>query len=350
MWIYWAIFLWPALFAVLEPRLSPSLSKLAMLLFAIALTLIIGLRFEVGVDWPTYLELLAYAEGANWYDTGQSKDLAYGVLNWVAVANDSGIWLVNLVCAIVFVSGFFGFCRKLPNPWLALAVGIPYIVIVMGMSYTRQSAAFGFELLALVALQDARIRRFVILIIMASMFHKSALILLPIGALIRARNRFWVAFWIGAALVLSFIAFVAESYEGLMQGYVEAEMASGGAVIRVAMNAVAAAIFLAMRKSLGLQPLQLKIWTWISIIALLFIPAFVLSPSSTAVDRLALYFMPIQLLVFSHLPSAVRQWNLRRVAILFLVIGYALTMFVWFKYSQYNYAWLPYKFYPLEVL
>lgn len=350
MWIYWAILLWPAIFAAFEPRLSASLSKLAILMFAIFLTLIIGLRFEVGVDWPNYLYHLEFAKDSSWYDAAQSKDIAYGLLNWLAVTSDSGIWLVNLVCAIVFVSGFFVFCRKLPNPWLALTVGIPYMAIVMGMNYTRQSAAFGFELLALVALQDGRIRRFVILIIMASMFHKSALILLPIGALIRTRKRFWVAFWIGIASLLAFMAFVAESYDELVSIYIGEEMASGGAVVRVAMNAGAAVVFLTMRRLLELQPLQKKIWTWISIIALLFIPAFILSPSSTAVDRLALYFMPIQLMAFAYLPFAVRQWGLRRVATLLLVVGYALIMFVWFNYSPYSLSWLPYKFYPLEVL
>lgn len=348
MWIYWALFLWPALFAVVEPRFSASFSKLVILLFAIFLTLIIGLRFEVGVDWDNYLYHLEYAESAGWSDASQSKDIAYGLLNLVAVSNDYGIWLVNLVCAMVFVVGFVVFCRKLPNPWLGLAVGIPYMAVVMGMNYTRQSAALGFVLLALVAIQDGRIRRFVILIIVASMFHKSAVILLPIAALIRARNRFWIFIWVSVAFMLSFIAFVAESLDGVVNSYLEEELTSGGALIRVAMNAGAALVFLAMRRLLELPPLHLKIWTLISIIALLFIPAFVLSPSSTAVDRLALYFMPIQLLVFAHLPSAVRQWSLRRVATLFLVFGYAFIMFFWFMYSPFSFAWLPYKFYPLE--
>jgi hypothetical protein len=300
------------------------------------------------VDWDNYLHHLDFAENAGWFDAGQSKDIGYGLLNLVAVSNDYGIWLVNLICAIVFVTGFIVFCRKLPNPWLGLAVGIPYMAVVMGMNYTRQSAALGFVLLALVAIQDGRIRRFVILIIAASMFHKSAVIMLPIAALIRARNRFWIFIWVSVAFMLSFIAFVAESLDGVVNSYVVEELTSGGALIRVAMNAGAALVFLAMRRLLELPPLHLKLWTWISIIALLFIPAFVLSPSSTAVDRLALYFMPIQLLAFAYLPSAMRQWGLRRVATLFLVFGYAVIMFVWFKYSPFSYAWLPYKFYPLE--
>ena len=110
MWIYWVLFLWPALFAVVEPRLSASLSKLAILLFAIFLTLIIGLRFEVGMDWSNYLDHLAYAEGTSWYDAAQSKDIAYGLLNWVAAQTGNGIWLVNLVAATAFVGGLTASC------------------------------------------------------------------------------------------------------------------------------------------------------------------------------------------------------------------------------------------------
>jgi hypothetical protein len=77
----------------------------------------------------------------------------------------------------------------------------------------------------------------------------------------------------------------------------------------------------------------------------------ILSPSSTAVDRVALYWIPLQLFVWSRVPQAMgkksdtqRQW-------LFLVLGYACAVhFVWLFFADHRKSWLPYKFYPWEWL
>ena len=46
------------------------------------------------------------------------------------------------------------------------------------MGYTRQSVAIAFELLGLLALESGMTIRFIIFIILGSLFHKSALVLL----------------------------------------------------------------------------------------------------------------------------------------------------------------------------
>jgi hypothetical protein len=56
----------------------------------------------------------------HWHEAAQIRYIKYGCLNWVGVKNYYGFWLVNLICAVMFVVEFVVFCRKLPNPWLAL--------------------------------------------------------------------------------------------------------------------------------------------------------------------------------------------------------------------------------------
>jgi len=105
-------------------------------------------------------------------------------------------------------------------------------------------------------------------------------------------------------------------------------------------------LFLEMRRRFNRQISQRQFWTWFSLITLLFIPAIIFVPSSTAVDRVALYFMPIQLLVFSYLPTFVRPWRLTSALV---IIAFGAVMLVWFSYSPYVGSWLPYHFYPFEV-
>ena len=74
------------------------------------------------------------------------------LLNWFAGQNELGIWFVNTICGGIFSYGLIAFARSQPRPWLALAVAVPYLIIVVAMGYTRQAAAIGFVMLGLSAL------------------------------------------------------------------------------------------------------------------------------------------------------------------------------------------------------
>lgn len=350
MWIYWTLFWWPALSALrgFQMRASDSVRKLSMSALALALTLIIGLRFQVGVDWDQYLNYVDVANSLEFVEVVLGGDPAYGLLNWVAARTGYGIWLVNLVSAIVFVSGLFVFCRTLPNPWLALTVAMPFMALVMAMNYTRQGAAFGLELWALAALRNGSTLRFLAFIALAATFHKTAAILMPLALLSRSISRFWTVVLICASVALGYIVFLSELIMSLYGYYITEEWNSAGAAIRVYMNSVAAVVFLLIRDRTRMDPADKLFWTRFSLVTLIFIPALALSPSSTIVDRVALYFMPIQLVAFSYLPNIAARWGLRLPATLFVVAGYWLVMFVWFNYGVHASWWLPYRFYPLE--
>jgi hypothetical protein len=76
-----------------------------------------------------------------------------------------------------------------------------------------------------------------------------------------------------------------------------------------------------------------------------------ISPSSTAVDRIALYWIPLQLFVLSRLPYALGKLNENIIIWILIVILYSASVhFVWLFYADTAYAWLPYKFFPLVWL
>lgn len=167
------------------------------LLVGLVLAVLMGLRHEVGGDWFNYLPqfqdtaVLSFGEALSLGDPG------YSALNWLVAQLGGTIYGVNLACAAVLMWGTVVFCRRQPNPWLALLAAVPYLLIVVGMGYTRQSVALGFALLGLVALGDGRVRAFVLWVVLGALFHKSAVLLLPIAALAASRNR-----WLTGVLVL----------------------------------------------------------------------------------------------------------------------------------------------------
>jgi hypothetical protein len=78
---------------------------------------------------------------------------------------------------------------------------------------------------------------------------------------------------------------------------------------------------------------------------------FLVSPASTAVDRIALYMLPLQLVVFSYFPDVINRETVRDVTapVAGVVLYYGLVQFVWLNFAAHAFAWLPYRFYPLEA-
>jgi len=350
---YWLLFLLPAAMAVLNVAPSRKFSALwpaGWWAAFLVLVLMIGLRHAVGGDWAAYLEHLDIAIDQIFVEALVAKDPAYGLLNWAAGRLGASVHLVNMVCAGIFTWGLIAFCRMQPRSWLALTVAVPYLVIVVAMGYTRQGTAIGLVMLGLVTLMRGQTLKFVLWVALAATFHKSAVILIPLAALAGTRRRLWTATWVILAAVAMFVLMLQESVEALDAGYIKAEYQSQGAGVRVAMNALPALLFLVWRKRFALAPAQRTFWTWMSWGALVFIILLLVSPSSTAVDRVALYWIPLQLFVWSRLPNALGQPNGANTGWVWVVVGYsALVEFVWLVFGSYAYTWLPYRFWLVEL-
>lgn len=315
-------------------------------LVVVILTLLIGFRFKVGGDWGSYLGYVVRAGRSSFGEVLLQSDPGYQVLNWLSARMGFGIWGVNLVCGLIFSIGLARLCRHLPRPWLALAVAIPYLVIVVAMGYTRQGVALGLAMLALVAFSGRQVRWFVFWVLLAATFHKSAVLLLPISVLANTRNRFWTAAWVGVVTILAYYLFLDSAVDNLYTNYVEAEYQSSGAFIRLAMNVLPAAILLIWQRRFNFPAGEASLWRWFAIISLALMVVLMLTPASTAVDRVALYMLPLQLVVFAYLPDVFGRNRQQRSLLLMGVLAYyTAVQFVWLNYAQTAFAWLPYRFY-----
>ena len=354
MWPYWFLFSISAI--ILLSRVSsiqPQNSKLSIewLMFFILLVGMIGLRHEVGGDWRNDWQVVtgSRVKGASvsLEDALRVGDIGYILL--VLLVNDLGfdVYTLDVLSALPFAGGLIAFCRSQPRSWLAMVIAIPYLVIVVAMGYTRQSVAIGFVMLGLVALTRGSSFRFVLWLALAATFHKSAVVLLPLGVLGVTRHRVLIIFWVIVSTLLLFLLLLRESVDALFLNYVVAEYNSQGARIRVVMNALPALLFLLLRRRFILLKNEKTFWTWMSWGGILFVGLLAISPSSTAVDRMALYWIPLQLFVFSRLPDAIVKSGNHKVVWVYLIVAYsALVQFVWLFFAQTAYAWLPYQFYP----
>jgi hypothetical protein len=318
----------------------------------VLLVLMIGFRHEVGADWGGYLVHLDEMQDVPFLAILTTKDLAYGLLNWFGANVVGDIYLVNLGCACLFCWGLAAFCRQLPRPWLALFIAIPYLVVVVAMGYSRQGVAIGLAMLAISRLTSGSFSLFLFWITLAALFHKTVVILLPFAVFSASRHRGFAIFGAVFSAALLFVVLLQDQLEYLAQNYVEVQLESTGAGIRIVMNAVPAALLLIFRRRFSLEPRILNFWIWIAWSALLFIPLLMISPSSTAIDRVALYWIPLQLLIYSRLPDAIGRPRRRNSFWVFLIAAYtSILMLGWlFFSSKFASYWVPYRFYPWVAL
>ena len=355
MWPYWFLFSVPVWLAVkhLRPEANPARrwGGRWRVVFVL-LVLMIGLRHEVGGDWNSYVEHVEMVKNVSLQEAlSASKDPAASLVNWLAAETGLGIYFVNTVCAALFALGLLAFCRAQPRPWLALVVAMPYLVTVVAMGYTRQGTALGLAMLGLVALADRKTLRFVMLVALAAAFHKSAVILMPLAILAGTKRKIWTVIWVALSTVLFYLLLLADTVELLQKNYIEAEYQSEGAALRLAMNAMPAVLFLLFRSKFVMPQADRVFWTWMSLGALGFVILLAVSPSSTAVDRLALYWIPLQLFVLSRLPNAIGKPNGFNSKWVYWVVAYSATvLFVWLFFATHAVYWLPYQFYPLVWL
>jgi hypothetical protein len=339
--ILFAAFTVPAAVAAFRPYGAP---RARLILAAIVLTIVIGLRREVGGDWYNYLEIFHRISVLDFAHGLRSTEPGYALLNIIAAHAGWGMWFPNLVCAAIFTWGLVALARMQPNPLLAIAVAI-YIITLMGMGYTRQSAALGFVMLAIVQyLRGATLKTFVFLLL-AAIFHLSSVIVAPLIGLAVVRR--------GPIAILLFVVVAVYMYLQLsgavfqkLDVYTTGTYFAGGAAVRLIVNALPAVIFLSFRNRFSISSEEISLMTIFAITSLLLLAGLLYITSTVILDRVAFYLAPLQLIVLSRIPYAFGGRTRPSMFLLMVVLGYSLALEIgWLTLGTWGSAWIPYRNY-----
>jgi hypothetical protein len=349
MLTYWVLFSVFAFGAVLAMGRAPSKWLDALLIAALIFSVVlIGFRYQVGGDWDNY---------ANFYKRLSpsltsslfvlNSDPGYGLINWLGRTFGLALWFVNVSCASILVWGLAKLAAKQPRPWVFFLIIVPYGFIVVGMGYSRQSAAIGLTSLAMSSFSDRQGKRASLYNVFAILFHKSCIFMLPLIALADRRKRF-VNLILAIALVgLLYYSFISESKELLVENYLGHPMQSSGATVRILMTLLPALIFLCFQRHFGFNELEISLWRNLSYAAIASALALLLVPSSTVVDRLTLYLIPFQAVIWSRVPWALSKKGLETSTTFALVAYSAGVLYVWLNFGVNAIWWLPYRFFPI---
>lgn len=349
MLIYWLLFAYPVVAALVSARaVSREDSRPGLLAlggFLLFYNILSAVRFEIGGDWANYAlmvetisrEPLEFALGYG--------DVAFNFMAWVFTRLGLGLAGINTLCSMILSLGVVVMARRTPAPWLAIAAAVPYLLIVVGLGYIRQAAAIGFVLLAIAAFSERRNVLAACYIVLATLFHVAAVVVLPLMGLALLRRNFAGMLLVGVVgLAIGGYALSEARVQAFQTGYIEAGYDSAGTLVRLVINLVPAILLLLRRKAMRLGELEEPIWTWMAIASVGAMLAFFVSPSSTAVDRLALFFSPIQVFVFGYFLRAVQERGAFAILSRLLLIGYFATIqLVWLVWAAHSEYWVPYR-------
>jgi hypothetical protein len=351
MLIYWLLFAFPAIGALVSvrdqhrARGDVGIAILFMAAFWLLYSTVSALRFNVGADWYNYSRMVEVISNESLSFALGYGDMGFTFMIWLFNQFGIGIYGINGLCSMILVTGVIATARKTPDPWLAIAAATPYLLIVVGLGYIRQGAAIGFILLGINAFTDRRMITGLAMFVLATMFHVASIVVLPVIGLAVMRRNF--VGLVGTAVVgLGVWAYLLtdQRVQTFQVGYIDTDYNSGGAGIRLVMNLVPATLFLLRRNVLDLEERERAIWTNIAIASILCFLAYYLSPSSTAVDRVALFFSPIQVFMFGWYLRALKEEGRTGAILIIGALSYcALVQFVWLFYATHAEYWVPYR-------
>lgn len=341
MILYILAFLILSLPPLLNPKSRVSAYTLTFLI------LFVGLRDRIGADWYSYYLYSLSFKGTTFLNSLQVVEPGYAFFNYISSPLDNPLFLVNILCSLFFLIPLYLFCRDQPRPALALCLAFPYLIVVVAMGYSRQSVSIGFELLALLALQRKQLFRFSAYILLAFLFHRTALILLilPITT-IKASFRFHSILKFTAILFVTYYAIqssVVPQLDYYVTGYLEQSYQSQGAYLRLLLCLLPSLVFIINTRKFNLSQTSTRLWLTISYLTVLAFASLFLVSSSTAIDRLSLYLIPIQIFVGARLPNTgflgLSSTSLSQLLVLY---SFSLMMF-WLLFAGHSFAWLPYR-------
>jgi hypothetical protein len=310
----------------------------------IAIFLFSAFRFEVGCDWTGYLNefnvftVMPVSEIFSRQDPLWS--LVFVFQNWLGLPYP---W-INVFSSVIFFGGAHVLARRQPDPVAFLILLFPILIINIVMSGIRQGAAIGVLCMAFVAFIDGRLVRFVVLTLVATALHSSAMVFLllaPLAGGKLSRKRLVASTILaipGAILLLSTHASeVAESR------YIGTKVEAYGAAFRVGLLVLSAVFFFAFlrRKWAMVFPRDYKL-AFIGALGMAGL-AFLVPISTVIGDRLGYYFVPIQAMIFARAPYL----TLRGSKVLLVWAPYAgllIVLAVWIGLSKlFQLCYLPYQ-------
>lgn len=328
-------------------KVSRGVNLLFLGVFGIALLLFMGTRYWVGCDYFGYLmrfDRIDYYGDISAY--ALMEEPGFHLLNFLVHSLDlEYVWLI-FFSSLIIVLCMIRFSLLYPRSLMVLALFFPVLVVQLGMSGLRQAIAVSLLMLSLVYFCKGNKIGTAVVILLATTFHQSAAMFLPIAFLAGrdvSAKKLLIIFLLASPLVALLLGDRLSVYQDRYIDQIYGEVSSGGALIRFVLLLIPCGMFFWKQNQLKERYSDLfPMMNLFMLITIALIPVAVMS--SIALHRIMYYVMPVSILVFLYASPFVFSRRFVRVAIYAPAIIYGVYLLSWFSTSRHaNICYVPYQ-------
>lgn len=161
-------------------------------------------RYKVGFDYYNYIDIFRQVGGSPSFGEALSLQWENGfiALTWVITRITSDpVVIYGIYAALIYVPVMYFIYVYCDNAWLSTWLYVTLTFFYGSMNFIRQHVACSITLLGYRFLKEKKYVHFLIFIIIAATFHKTALILIPVCVLCHIRlDKKWGIFYSSATL------------------------------------------------------------------------------------------------------------------------------------------------------
>ena len=339
------------LFAKL-PKLSESNQKKIWLISLISLLLILGTRYYIGGDYFGYMNLYNKMDTKNFfYSFGMMEFLYYSI---ILICNKLGLgyYFVNLLVMFIVIFFFQYYAKEFKNPFFVLIIALPILFIPISINFTRQAIAISIFLFSIKYLLKRDFRRYLFYVIIASLFHKFAIIYIFFYLIYEKNLKEKLKYIFGLMLLVfliclfayylkdNFLSIWIDKFIWHFKFYSNANypILPKGTIFRLGMINLSFFI-LYYFKDFFKEYEEYRLWFSTGIISIMIIPFYFFYP--LMVDRVIIFFVPIIIFVFGNIILLEKHKKIFSVNLLSLF--FLIYFLVWLNFSPFKNYFTPYK-------
>lgn len=152
-------------------------------------TVLAGVRYLTGYDYALYWPTFTQTYNLNWFDLTPSLDRmekGYLMVNKLFANFTMEGCVIFFVFGAIYAANIVWFIHRYSsNPWMSVAAFLCFGLLFNSFCFMRQYTSAMILMWALIDIKENRPLRFLILVLLASTFHLSALIFLPFYVILK---------------------------------------------------------------------------------------------------------------------------------------------------------------------
>lgn len=340
MLIYNAAFIMLGLLGLFQKSFN---SKVLLYVVFFFLLGFFGFRFEVGADWFNYLEIFERAGNMSFFNYLLSYDVGYSAVSFLIFKLTGSYAVLVLFCSFFSILGVV-LLSSLPRISASLFIisAFPYLFMVVGVNYIRQAVALSFMCFSIYALHHEKFRWGLVFSLISMLFHFTGIL------------SFFLLFFVRGIKIKTVIKFAPMLFVLLLLfygsfanklAYYSEEFTddSAGVMFRAILYSIPFLIYFTFFKKKVCYGEFYEKFILGSFCIYLLSVIFIYIDGVIA-DRLAIYSIPAQCLIFSMLDKC-RTSYAGKALLMYLVFMFSFVqMNIWLYFSVWaSKAWIPYS-------